>query len=245
MQETSEFRVGDDLLVVTEWGSGLGPVFLLVHGIGMGRDAYLEFIEALARRGRVIALDLPGFGDSPTPKNPLTIPQMGGLVADFLNSRGGESVVAIGHSMGTQVVAELALQHPELVSHLVLIGPTVNVRERTAAWQGFRMLQDMSGAKPKVALRGLVLYAKAGPVWFLRTFRMMMQHHIEDIAPRIAVPTLVMRGEKDRVCPEGWVRSVALAIPGARFEQVPGKAHETMISAADPVADLIAEFARA
>ncbi len=245
MQQTSEFQVGDDVLVVTEWGSGAGPGFLLIHGIGMGRDAYLEFIEALARRGRVTALDLPGFGDAPTPEHALSIPQMAELVADFLTSRAEPPVVAIGHSMGTQVVAELAVQYPQLVSSLVLIGPTVNNRERTAPWQVLRMLQDLSGAQPKVVLRGLVLYAKTGLSWFVRTFHTMTQHRLEDIAPRIAVPTLVMRGADDRVCPEPWVRAVTAAIPGARMQEVPGKSHETMISSAEPVAEIIADFAPA
>ncbi|TQL48206.1 pimeloyl-ACP methyl ester carboxylesterase [Homoserinimonas aerilata] len=243
MQQSEEFRVGDHVLVVSERG-GDGPTFLLVHGLGMGRDAYTEFIDALARRGHAIALDLPGFGDSPEPQRSLPIPQMADLVAQYLAESGAEPVVAIGHSMGTQVVAELAARHPELVRELVLIAPTVNARERTVWRQVLRMLQDLLGEHPKVIARGLVLYAKAGPAWFVRKFRTMMAHHIEEVAPQIGVPTLVMRGERDRVCPEGWVRSVAELIPDATLKQVPGKSHETMISSAEPVADLITEFAR-
>ena len=47
-----------------------GPIehtFVLVHGIGMGRIVFTEVAEVLAERGRVLALDLPGFGDSPEP----------------------------------------------------------------------------------------------------------------------------------------------------------------------------------
>lgn len=45
------------------------------------------------------------------------------------------------------------------------------------------------------------------------------------------------------MCPDDWVRSVAETVPDARLEQVPGKSHETTISSADPVAEMVTEFA--
>lgn len=245
MPAPAEIRIGDHALAVTDKSAADGPTFLLVHGIGMGRDAYVEFIDALSERGRVLALDLPGFGDAPKPPRSLTIPQLADLVAAFLVEWGASRVVAIGHSMGTQVVAELAVRHPDRVSHLVLIGPTVNDRERTAAWQVWRMVQDLFGEHPKVIIRGFWLYLKTGPVWFLTKFRTMMAHRIEDLLPQLSTPTLVMRGQGDRVCPADWVRRVAEAIPGARYEEVEGKGHEAMIRSAEPVAELIARFADA
>ncbi|MBX3093618.1 MAG: alpha/beta hydrolase [Cryobacterium sp.] len=241
----AEVRIGDHALVVSDKGSAGGPAFLLVHGIGMGRDAYVEFIDALSERGRILALDLPGFGDAPKPPRSLTIPQLADLVAAFLAEWRVGQVVAVGHSMGTQVVAELAVRHPQSVSNLVLIGPTVNDRERTAAWQVWRMVQDLFGEHPKVIIRGLWLYLKTGPTWFIAKFRTMMAHRIEDILPRIAVPTLVMRGRDDRVCPAEWVQRVAAAIPDAQYEEVAGKGHEAMIRSAEPVAELIVGFVRA
>lgn len=245
MSAPVEIRIGDHALVVTDKTAAEGPAFLLVHGIGMGRDAYVEFTDALSGHGRVLALDLPGFGDAPKPPHSLTIPQLGDLVATFLAEWRVRQVVAIGHSMGTQVVAELAVRHPDRVSHLVLIGPTVNDRERTAAWQVWRMVQDLFGEHPKVIIRGLWLYLKTGPVWFLTKFRTMMAHRIEDILPRISTSTLVMRGIDDRVCPAEWVQRVAAAIPDAQYEEVAGKGHEAMIRSAEPVAELIAGFADA
>lgn len=241
---SDEFRVGEHVILASRRGGG-EPRYLLVHGLGMGRETYVEFIDALAKRGTVAAIDLPGFGDAPTPERSLSIPGMADLVAAFLVEEGEAPVVAIGHSMGNQIVAELAARHPDLVSHLVLIAPTINSRERSVAMQGWRMLQDLFGERTKVIFRGLVMYAKTGPVWFVRKFRTMLQHRIEDVAPTLSMPTLVMRGARDRVCPEDWVRAVAKMIPGTRLEQVPGKSHETMISSAEPVADMVADFAAA
>lgn len=238
----SEQRFGDHVIVANEVGAG-ATIFLLVHGIGMGKDAYTEFIEALGKRGTCIAIDLPGFGDAPRPAHSLSMPQMGELVGRFIERRGAGPVVAVGHSMGTQVVAELAVQRPDLVQRLVLIAPTVNLFERTTAWQVWRMVQDLvGGASARAIVRGSWLYLRTGPAWFVRKFRTMMAHRIEFVAPRLTVPTLVMRGEDDRVCPEGWTRMVAELIPGAAYAQVPGRSHEAMISSAEPVADLVANF---
>lgn len=249
-----EFHFGDHVIVANEVGAvevGAGepragaPVFLLVHGIGMGKDAYIEFIEALGKRGTCIAIDLPGFGDAPQPERSLSMPEMGQLLARFIERRGCGPVVAVGHSMGTQVVAELAVQRPDLVHRLVLIAPTVNALERTPAWQVWRMLQDLAGgASVRTLTRGLWLYLRTGPTWFVRKFRTMISHRIEFIAPKITVPTLVMRGEDDRVCPEGWTRIVAELIPNSEYTQVPGRSHEAMISSAEPVADLVDDFVR-
>lgn len=241
----SEFRDGDYVLVSTERGGDSGPVFLLLHGIGMGRCYFEDLSEALATAGSVIALDLPGFNDSPEPDRPLSFPEQADLVAKFLRERVGRPVVAVGHSMGTQVVAELAVRHPQLVEHVVLIAPTVNAKERSAAKQVWRMLQDLAGEHPKVFVTGLRLYAKSGPRWFLIKFREMLGHHIEDVAPKIAAPTLVMRGERDKVCPRDWVESVARQIPNSTMQEVPGRSHEAMITSAEPVAQMILDFARA
>ncbi len=239
-----EVQIGEHVVIADEVGSGR-PIFLLVHGIGMGKDAYVEFVDALGKRGICVAIDLPGFGDAPRPRQSLSIVQLGQLLAEFLERGALGQVVAIGHSMGTQVVAELAVQRPDLIESLVLIAPTVNAAERTTLWQVRRMLQDLWGAADaRVIGRGLWLYARTGPTWFVRKFRAMMTHHVERIAPEITVPTLVLRGENDRVCPEDWSRSVAEMIPGATYREVPGRSHEAMISSAEPVADLIVDFAR-
>lgn len=239
-----EVKIGEHVVIAEEAGAGR-PVFLLVHGIGMGKDAYVEFVDALGKRGICVAIDLPGFGDAPRPRQSLSIAQLGQLLAEFLERSALGEVVAVGHSMGTQVVAELAVQRPDLVASLVLIAPTVNAAERTTPWQVWRMLQDLWGAADaRVIGRGLWLYVRTGPTWFMRKFRAMMAHHIELIAPEITVGTLVLRGENDRVCPEDWSRSVAAMIPGAMYREVPGRSHEAMISSAEPVADLVADFAR-
>lgn len=91
-------------------------------------------------------------------------------------------------------------------------------------------------------LLGLWEYTKTSPWWFFRKLRFMLAHHLEDRAPAVTVPTLVLRGETDRVCPRGWVAEVTSLIPKARMVEITGRGHEAIIRSPEPVATLIREF---
>ncbi|MEQ4722154.1 alpha/beta hydrolase [Nonomuraea sp. B19D2] len=99
-----------------------GPALLLVHGWGGDHRVWdaLDFGER-----RVIAPDLRGHGRSPAPA---TGYRPADLARDLLPLLDGP-VVAIGHSMGAQVVTALAVEHPDLVSALVVIAPAYGADE--------------------------------------------------------------------------------------------------------------------
>jgi pimeloyl-ACP methyl ester carboxylesterase len=214
-------------LVVEEQGHG-GHAFVLIHGLGMGRGVFQELAGILADHGRVLAMDLPGYGEAPEPPRVLTMQRTADLVAALLTDRGLDHVTLVGHSMGTQVAVEIAVRHPQLVERLVLVAPTVDIAARTATRQMLRLLRDIAVESPTVILRGAREYVRAGPNQ-LGKMRAMLAHRPEDVYPRIGVPTLVLRGEHDYVAPQEWCRFVVSAIPGARLVEVAGHGHETLI----------------
>ncbi len=244
MSTTREFRSGEHVVVIHESGIAAGPDYVLVHGLGMAHEYWSGLADVLAGSGTVYALDLPGFGDAPAPAEPLSIPESGELLAELLVAEGIERPVLVGHSTGAQVVAETAARHPELVDRLVLIAPTVNPRERTLAKQTLRFLQDIALVHPKALGYGIALYAKAGPRWYAANLGPMLEHRIELVLPEIAAPTLVIRGEHDRVVPRRWAEEVARLVPDGRYAEVPGRGHETMIRAGRRVGELIVRHAQ-
>ncbi|MFT4109849.1 alpha/beta fold hydrolase [Propionicimonas sp.] len=235
----SAFEQDGRTMVYTRSGADTGTAFVLVHGIGMGQRVFRGLAEELGRSGVVYAVDLPGFGDSPEPGSALDMPASGDFLAAFVASLTESEPVLVGHSMGTQVVVEALVRHPELASRAVLIAPTVNAAERTAARQTLRMLQDLAGESPKVLVLGMIQYAKAGPRWFIRKLRQMLDHRVEDVLPQLRANTLVLRGEDDPVCPREWVRHVSGLIPQARMQEIPHRGHEAMIRSPQPVASMI------
>lgn len=234
-----QVEVGEHLLVTADSELPGRHTFLLVHGIGMGISYFAELREALQPHGRVVALDLPGFGDSPEPPESLSMAGMGQLLNDFVLAESLDQPVLVGHSMGTQVVAEAAAQRPDLFTEVVLIAPTVNAHERSTLQQSLRMLQDLIDESPKVLALGLHNYLKAGPRWFSKKLRSMIAHEIEKTLPYVQAHTLVIRGTRDPVCPHDWAEEVAHLLPNGRLVEIVGRGHETMVKDGECAADLI------
>ena len=244
MATTREFRSGEHVIVITQSGVAGGPDYVLVHGLGMAHEYWGGVAEVLEPTGTVYALDMPGFGDAPEPEEPLSMAESGELLAELLAAEGIERPVLVGHSTGAQVVAETAARHPELVDRLVLIGATVNPRERTLVKQTLRFVQDIAVVNPKVLAEGLAAYTQAGPRWFVANLRPMLEHRIERALPLIEADTLVIRGEKDRLVPRYWAEEMAALAPKGRFAEVPDRGHDTMVVTGRQVGEMVLRHGR-
>jgi pimeloyl-ACP methyl ester carboxylesterase len=81
---------------------------LLVHGLGAGWRSWTPIIEQLAQRREVIAVDLPGFGETPPLNGEVSIATLTDSVADFIREHELDAVATAGQSMGGRIVLELA-----------------------------------------------------------------------------------------------------------------------------------------
>lgn len=99
--------------------------FLLVHGMGGRWQHWLETIPTLAEYGRVLAVDLPGFGASERAARAVSLQDFADVTAELALRLGEARVVAIGHSMGGQIALRLADQYRELTAGLVLVGGAI------------------------------------------------------------------------------------------------------------------------
>ena len=103
--------------------AGEGPVLLLVHGVAGSHAIWWDNIRPLAQAGyRVLALDLPGHGDSDKPRSISYDPNAGAeLLGRFLTAMGVEKAVVVGNSAGGLMAALFALDQPHRVERLVLV----------------------------------------------------------------------------------------------------------------------------
>jgi 4,5:9,10-diseco-3-hydroxy-5,9,17-trioxoandrosta-1(10),2-diene-4-oate hydrolase len=103
--------------------AGQGPVVLLLHGLGTSLVTWAQNIQPLAAAGyRVLALDLPGHGDSDKPRRLSYDPAAGArLIHQVLQMLGVERVSLVGNSAGGLIVGMYALDHPKQVERLVLV----------------------------------------------------------------------------------------------------------------------------
>jgi 2-hydroxy-6-oxo-octa-2,4-dienoate hydrolase len=106
--------------------AGEGPPLVLVHGSGPGVTAYANWrltIGDLARHFRVLAPDMAGFGfsDKPTAQG-YTMTGWVDQLAGFLDALGIERASLVGNSFGGGLGVRMAVEHPERVDRLVLMG---------------------------------------------------------------------------------------------------------------------------
>ncbi len=113
-------RLSDGLSVrVLEAGTG-APV-LLIHGVGMRAEAWAPQQAALAADHRVIAVDMPGHGDSDPLPGPPALPDYVAWAARVVQALGLGPVSVAGHSMGALIALGLAVHHPDLVARAALL----------------------------------------------------------------------------------------------------------------------------
>ncbi len=113
--------VNDTPINVIELGEG--PPLVFVHGLSGSWPNWLEQLPVFAVDRRVIALDLPGFGRSPMPAEPISISGYARTLDALLGKLGVNAAAVVGNSMGGFVSAELAINFPERVERLVLVSP--------------------------------------------------------------------------------------------------------------------------
>lgn len=218
--------------------------FVLVHGIGVSSRYFTPLAVELAKHGTVYAIDLPGYGSSPTPPRNPELADHAAVVAELVRTRELVNPVLVGHSMGTQIVTQMAVDDPGLTDRLVLIGTTLAPRLRTLARASASLLVDMLREPPHSNLIvGVDYFFRCGVPYYLRQLPLLLTDSIEDRLGHVRAKTLVIAGDHDPIAGDGWSRRVAGAIPDAAFHEVEGP-HVVMFT--DPVgtAELIVAHAR-
>lgn len=101
--------------------AGAGVPLLLIHGVGMRAEAWAPQIAALSDGHRVIAVDMPGHGDSPPLPGQPRLPDYVAWAARVIEALGLGPVSVAGHSMGALIAGGLAVERPELIRRVALL----------------------------------------------------------------------------------------------------------------------------
>jgi haloacetate dehalogenase len=134
---------------------GRGPGLVLLHGYPQTGHMWRKVMPGLAERFSVVAPDLRGYGDSDRPRTGYDKRTMAADVADLVAALGLAPVVLVGHDRGARVAHRFALDHPALLTRLVLldIAPTYDVfmatdmKSALARWHWFfHQLPDLPEA---------------------------------------------------------------------------------------------------
>ena len=203
------------------------PTAVLIHGLSVSSLYFTPTAQRLAPHCRVYAPDLPGYGRSQKPAQVPDIPELAESLAAWLDAAGiATPDVLVANSMGCQTVVEFALRYPHRARRLILVGPTYDPSNPGLLEQARRLALDLFFEPPHVTL--FLIWPdniRFGPRRTLVSFRHGQRHHVERLLPRVGAPALVVRGERDPICPQRWAEEVARLLPRGELRVVPGAAH--------------------
>jgi len=242
---------GEGDLVWHAWGAG--PPLVVLHG-GFGSwTHWVRNIDALARDWRVIAVDLPGLGESALPPEPASPESLGAIVSRGLEPLvAGESAVrVVGFSFGGLVGGQVARALGDRLAALVLVGasglgvqrppltlvrrePQMGAAARAAALRE-NLARLMLHAPAAIDALALHVHALNDARARLRSRRMSLGDSLRRALPEVRGAVHGVWGEHDVTAGE-WLGERRAIIercgPGSRFEVVPGAGHWVQFEAA-------------
>ncbi len=133
--------------------------FVLVHGMGGRWQHWLEAIPTLAERGRVLALDLPGFGRSQRAAGGASLDRFADAAAALARQLGEQRIVLVGHSMGGPIAVRFAARHADLAEAIVLVG---GATYQFSALLGLRHVARFAVQRPRETVAIATEIATAG-----------------------------------------------------------------------------------
>ena len=253
-------------------GAGDREPIVFVHGLGGQWQNWLENLPRAAQERRVIALDLPGFGLSAMPREPIAISSYGRTVEALIDRLGLGRVDVVGNSMGGYIGAEVAIQFPQRVDQLLLVSaagissadlahaPIMVLGRVAAAIATHTAAQDRKLAgRPKSRHLALELVARhpsrlkpdlayegffkgTGKPGFTDALRASLDYDFRDRLPDIGVPTLIVWGEKDSIIPVKDANEFERLIPDSRKVVMKDTGHIAMAERPETFNELMMEF---
>ncbi|MGH3061006.1 MAG: alpha/beta fold hydrolase, partial [Gaiellaceae bacterium] len=138
------------------WVGGEGPPVVLVHGLGGAAVNFADLAPLLARRHRVLVLDLPGHGGTEPLPDLDGLGDLAGHVAGTAEREGMLPTAVVGYSMGGVVALRLAVSRPDDVSALALVAPAGIVSQTRRAHIWLTTLAALRPAGLVALVRGTV-----------------------------------------------------------------------------------------
>ena len=240
-------------MVWRQWGEG--PALVLLHGGYGSWTHWLRNIDALARRYRVVAADLPGLGDSATPPMPIKPEGLSAIIAAGLDRvlQAGERFHLVGFSFGAMLGSFVAAVRGAELRSMTLVG-SASMGLRRAPMQEMKPPRTHMSAADVAELQranlGILMFADKGRIDDLavrlqcdnvdrarvKSRRFAHMDLLGSILPRIVAPLGGIWGERD-VTAYPWVddrRDLLRRVqPDAFFAVIPGAGHWVMYEAAD------------
>jgi 3-oxoadipate enol-lactonase len=232
---------------------GRGPALVLVHGSNLDSRSFDWMVGPLARDHRTVVMDLRFHGRSHDAGGPVS---WEGDLLEVMDAARVQRATLLGHSLGSQIVVDFALAHPERVERLILVGPAVSGYRPTAMPAGIEpMMQalragDVAGAAAALAVMPAMqlVAARERQPFVTQMFTdnaglfRVDPARLAPVRPsateqleRLAVPVLLLVGDSDLTEASRVAELVSGKVKGARVTRLPRCSHLAPIDCPDRV----------
>jgi len=241
---------------------GRGRPVILLHGWLGSWGLWQETMAYLGQYYRTYALDFWGFGESGKKRETYAVQDFVSLVDQFMDQLGIAKAPLVGHSMGGTVSLSVAIQYPERVSKVVVVGSPIagSSLALPLKWAGYRpiafMLFNMMGAF-RFGMRVASPFICHDPRFsdmmdrdlsrttlesFLRSIASLRRTDLRPMLDEIKVPVMGMYGNKDNIVhPKQW-KPLAAGVEQNRTECFPKAGHFIMLDEPDPFMHQLKSF---
>ncbi len=245
-----------------EGGPGDGPIVIMIHGFGGDKDNWSLYARYFTKRFRVIAPDLPGFGENiRDPKLRYGGPEQAERLDAFLTELGLDDIHLTGSSMGGLIVLAYALSYPNRVRTLTLI----NSAGVTSKNESELELAIAAGQNPLLAtslgdldrLTDFIMHRRIPSPKFMKQAMLDVQlEHFELLSQifwttaeealdgsmterlgELAMPTLIIWGRHDRLVDVSCTEVMTAAIPDNRVVILEDAGHMPILECPQETAD--------
>ncbi len=241
---------------------GRGRPVILLHGWLGSWGLWQDTMTTLGKSYRTYALDFWGFGESGKKRNTYAVQDFVSLVNQFMDQLGIDRVPLVGHSMGGTVSLSVALQHPEKVSKVVIIGSPIagSSLALPLKFAGYRfnafMLFHMMGAF-RLAMRVASPFICRDPKFpdmmdkdlsrttlesFLTSIATLRRTDLRPDLSKITIPTMGMFGDRDNIVNPLQGQVMKKGIPSARIERFKNAGHFIMLDEPEPFKEKLRDF---
>lgn len=222
---------------------GEGEPVIVLHGWGANINTVLPIVNILKDRYKVYALDLPGFGESEEPKEPISSFEYAKIVKDFIVDEGIEKASFIGHSFGGKLSIIMGSKYPDMVNKIVLIDSAGLIPKRgidyyvkVYSFKSLRFIYKNFLFWLKDEKRMEKFYKKFGSTDYRDSSGVMrkilvivVNENLKDLLKDIKAPTLIIWGDEDTDTPLYMAKTMEKEIKDSGLVVLEGAGHYSYI----------------
>lgn len=224
---------------------GTGTPILFLQGWGTNIDLYKKLTDKVSTLGRIIALDLPGFGKTNEPDTAWNVSEYASFVEEFIKTLGLKSVILMGHSFGGRIIIKLMSNKSNefKVEKIVLLDSAGIKPKKTLKQQlkqkWFKICKKVANSRVVRKIKpGMVekLQSKHGSMDYRKASPLMRQVMVkainEDLTGllhNVNVPTLLIWGELDTATPLNDAKIMEKLIPDAGLVVLKNTGHYSFL----------------